>query len=165
MPLTEGELVFRFRELLHYELVTGDLYWRISTGSAKVGGKAGGMDKTSGYHRIRIDGKFYRTNRVIWAIQTGKMPLCLIDHRDRDKANNRWVNLREADYTQSVLNRELSVLSKFGRGVGKSGTKWRARMKVAGKMVHIGTFNTATEAAHAYQVSMQKRAGEFYVEV
>ena len=96
----------RLKEVLEYDPGTGISTWLVDrTGTARAGARAGCIHKSSGYRVIRIDGKLYREHRVIFFWMTGKWPDKEVDHRDLDKSNNRWHNLREA--TRSQNNGEL----------------------------------------------------------
>ncbi|CAJ1424985.1 unnamed protein product [Effrenium voratum] len=41
-------------------------------------------------------------------------------------------------------------------GVGRSGERWTARLRIRGSISHIGYFNTELEAAHAYDQALRK---------
>jgi hypothetical protein len=47
-----------------------------------------------GYIRLAIDGRSYFAHRIAWVIMKGEWPQFEVDHRDEDKSNNRWKNLR-----------------------------------------------------------------------
>jgi hypothetical protein len=56
-------------------------------------------------------------------------------------------DIREAN----VRNRKLNVNNRSGfKGVVARGDRWRAMIRVGGKLVHLGTFDTREEAAAAF---------------
>ena len=78
----------------------------------------------------------------------------LIDHKDRNIFNNQKTNLRYADNTDNVCNREKfkgSYSSKY-KGVHWSDfhKKWRGVLWYKKKQYHLGYFETDKEAAIAY---------------
>ncbi|MFW4291481.1 HNH endonuclease [Salmonella enterica subsp. enterica serovar Paratyphi C] len=46
-----------------------------------------------GYIRIYINKKWYLAHRLAWLYVTGKWPINVIDHINRNKADNRFINL------------------------------------------------------------------------
>ena len=88
------------RELFLYDPRTGILTWRRT-------GKVAGYPEDSGYLRVKIGGRKGRrfmVHRVIWALVTGAWPVQLLDHKDLNRANNRWRNLRPATYGENAQN-------------------------------------------------------------
>lgn len=88
----------------------------------------------------------------------------LVDHINHDKLDNRRCNLRVATRTQNLRNRAKWILktSKY-KGVDyyKRIKRWRARIEVNGKNVHIGSYRTQEEAALAYNNAALIHHGEF----
>ena len=83
---------------------------------------------------------------------TGAWPSKKIDHKDTDRLNNRWLNLREATDQQNARNKSLHNNSTSGiTGVSwnKREMKWIAHITVDYKTVRIGRFDSKEEAAQA----------------
>lgn len=97
--------------------------------------------------------------------QTGRWPPVIVDHRNLDRANDRWRNLRPADASQSQANRGVNANNKLGlKGVYqmKSRAKpFMARIMVKGKKRFLGCFRTAKEAHVAYLGAAKDGFGEF----
>jgi hypothetical protein len=71
------------------------------------------------------------------------------DHIDHDGLNNRRRNLRPATPSQNRCN--AKSISSLLRGVRRQRSgRFQALIRVSGKCVSIGTFNTVEEAGRAY---------------
>lgn len=149
-------------ELFDYSLTTGLLYWR--TGTWK-GHTAGCVKSRIGYLSVRISKQSYMAHRIIWALVTGDDPGQLqIDHIDRCRANNAWVNLRLATSSANKCNRGPQSNGTSGfKGVSffKPKGKWRARINVLHTEHHIGYFDSPEEANIAYIAAAEQIHGEF----
>lgn len=80
---------------------------------------------------------------------TGKWPKQLIDHRNRIKNDDRWNNLRSANYSQNGAN-NIAKGFEFTRG------KYQARIKVNYQNIYLGRFDTAKQAHAAYLAAARK---------
>lgn len=150
----------RLRELLHYDPETGAFTWLRQRGKGKIkpGTPAGGICKRFGYVFIRADDGLYRAHRLAWLYMTGAWPLESIDHIDRDKANNRWSNLRAATPAENGQNCRLRRDNKTGH----TGVFWDEKRQlylasiVKDKRTHwLGRYPTLEEA-----LSVRLRAKE-----
>ncbi len=87
-----------------------------------------------------------------------------VDHRDGDGLNNRTDNLRVATKSQNRANQQHPRIGPSGfRGVSwqAANSKWRARSRFNGKETLFGYFDTAIEAAEAYDKAVLEFHGEF----
>lgn len=154
----------RLKELLHYDPETGVFTRLVDTGKGrfKAGTVSGGV--SGGRYRAQwIDGKSYLEHRVAWFWMTGCWPKYQIDHKNLDKCDNRWSNLRESTISQNAMNRCGRAASGmkgvyFVKNEKKCGSKrWRAIIN--GR--HLGLFNTLEEAGAAYISAAKVLHGEF----
>jgi hypothetical protein len=87
-----------------------------------------------------------------------------VDHRDRDTLNNRRHNLRLATHSQNQQNAYLQSNNTSGfKGVSfrPSNGKWRVRIGVAGKRMHLGSYGTREEAYAVYCDAAKRHHGDF----
>jgi AP2 domain/HNH endonuclease len=87
-----------------------------------------------------------------------------VDHKNRNKLDNRRSNLRPATHTQNLGNsgRPKHNTSGFkGASLDKRSGKWKAQIQVASKSVWLGSFDTRLAAARAYDTAAKKQFGEF----
>lgn len=151
----------RAREVLDYDPDTGVFTWKVRTGPAcKIGSPAGCLDK-NGYLKIKIDREQHYGHRLAFLIVLGYMPI-EVDHEDLNRSNNKWLNLRPAVPLEQMRNRDMPKNNTSGvKGVRREGGGWRARIRVDGKKLHLGTFKSIEEAATAYNEAATRYFGEF----
>lgn len=157
--ITQAQL----KELLSYDPETGVFTWNVSKNAIKIGGIAGGLN-SKGYWQIKINLKTYRAHRLSWLYMTGNWPEDQIDHINRNRSDNRFVNLREATQSQNQGNsKKYKDVSSVYRGAcwHKRDKKWRVQIMVNGKKKWIGYFDQEEAAAAAYDWHATKVFGEF----
>jgi hypothetical protein len=87
-----------------------------------------------------------------------------VDHEDRNPLNCRRYNLRLATNSQNKMNKDVAYLSCTGfKGVSKHGNRFRAKIWNNDQQYHLGLFDTAEEAAAAYNAEAFRLYGEFAV--
>ena len=118
-------------------------------------------ESKSRYLLPSVNGERYLIHRLIWKWMTGEDPLCEVDHRDRNKRNNKWNNLRLADSSQNQGNIGSFGKSRF-RGVcwNKPKGMWRAQLR-SKAFKRIKDFITEEEAALAWNQWAVEAWGEF----
>ena len=157
--------VERLREVLSYDPITGFFTWRLSIGRrAKVGARAGSFRKDK-YLAIAIDHVTYKSSRLAWLYMTGEWPGKIVDHKDRDKTNDSWENLRLATRRENNANktRQVNNKAKF-KGVNwhKASGRYVAQISNHGKKEHLGLFDTPEEAHEAYIRRAKEVHGEYF---
>lgn len=88
----------------------------------------------------------------------------VVDHINGDGLDNRMSNLRVVTVAQNNLNSRVRNDSQSGiKGAyyDKRKGSYYSRIKVDGKLIYLGTFNTAEEAAQAYVDASAKYHGEY----
>lgn len=157
--------------ILDYSPETGEFYWKwrpdveYAWNRKFSGKKAGWVKKEQGYWQISIHSKKYYSHRLAWLYMTGSWPANEIDHKDCDKGNNNFLNLREATFIENQRN-------KAGRKKTKSGlkgviwcnrkNKWLSRIRGDDKAnIHLGSYDCPAAAHFAYIVAADKLHGEF----
>lgn len=151
----------RLRECVDYNPATGVFTWINASGRrTKNGDRAGSFNRAIGYRVIGIDGVRYYEHRLAWLWMTGAWPEKDIDHKNRNKSDNRWENLREATMAQNIANigswrHNTSGLK--GAHWSKAAQRWSSRL---GKR-HLGLFDTKEDAHAAYVKAATQKFGEF----
>jgi hypothetical protein len=85
------------QKILEYNRKTGELK-RLDRKNSN-----GSLDK-DGYLILKIKGKQYKSHRLVWLLENGKFPDNVIDHINRNKLDNRIVNLRDVPQSVNVEN-------------------------------------------------------------
>ena len=120
---------------------------------------------SGGYLIIRIDDVLYRACRLAWLYMTGEWPKGDVDHKDRNKANNKWANLRDATQSQNQANTTARASCQSGlKGAyphGQNPGRWTGQIKHNGKTLYLGSFDTPEEAHAAYRIKALELFGEF----
>ena len=87
-----------------------------------------------------------------------------VDHINRNPLDNRRTNLRLASPGENSRNRKKSLNKKCKyKGVypNNRGKPWRVSIRLNGKHIHVGCFDTQEEGALAYNEASRKYHGEF----
>lgn len=102
-----------------------------------------------GYNRIECGKKMIRRHRIVAYTFIGldlENPKQQVDHIDGNKLNNSIDNLRVVNHQQNHFNRTTAK----GYYWNKRNNKWLAQIKLNGKTIGLGYYNTESEARTAY---------------
>lgn len=153
----------RIVELFDYDPETGVIIRKFKGGQRKIVNAKRRKDGGT----IRIDGNDYKAHRVAWLIYYGEWPTLFIDHINRNPADNRICNLRQATDAENKRNvgrRSHNTSGYKGVTWDPVNNKWLAHATYEGKGYHLGRYSNIEEAAMAYKNFAQVRYGEFYRE-
>lgn len=152
----------RLTELLDYNPDTGIFTWKKCKRKDMVGKQAGSTNPDGWgipYTLIGLDNCKYRAHRLAWFYHYGVWPDKQIDHINRDSTDNRICNLREVTNSENARNRKIQSNNTSGAtGVQwdiRAG-KWLSRIKINGKLIHIGLFDNFEEAVAARKEEAKK---------
>lgn len=151
------------RSLLDFNPETGELTWKVSRSRVKRGDLAGRIGD-QGYVTVGLRGGFYRGHRLGFAIHYGRWASGLLDHINRNRSDNRICNLRECTNAENLRNTGLYASNRSGRKgayFDKTAGKWRALIRVSGKKIYLGYFDTVDAAGDAYDRAAIEHFGEF----
>lgn len=147
------------RILFDYCPETGVLSWKTPPRGIEAGSPVK-VRFQEGYQRFTTRGLNYSVHRVAWLLMTGEWPKANIDHKDGDRANNRWTNLRDVSTAVNAQNAVAPQSNNVSgmRGVHQTSrsTRWYAQIQVAGKRRNLGAFRTQEEAQAAYLAAKRK---------
>ena len=149
----------RLKEVLEYDPATGVWRWRVKgRGRRRI---VGCIDDKR-YRKIMTDGVNYKSSRLAVFYMTGGWPVEFVDHRKRDRDNDRWENLRPATHMQNQWNMQRRKPPVSGcRGVYPFRSKWCAKIMVAGKRIHLDVFTDRNRACAVRRAAEVQYYGEF----
>src|SRR4029077_3293585 len=136
-------------KLFSYNPQTGDLIRHSFRGKGKPAGT-----KRPRSINVFVARQQYKAHRIIWKMMTGEDPSDLLDHRNCDPHDNRWVNLRDANNSLNIANSRLRPDNLAGfKGVHMRRDKrtFRAVIECNGKRFNLGDYRTPEEAHAAYK--------------
>ena len=152
--VTQKEL----KRLFSYDGVTG-LFTRLVT--VKVNAKKGsiaGVINGQRYSELCISGVKYQSHRMAWLYTYGSNPSGQIDHINRNRSDNRIINLRDVTSQQNSRNRTPSI-NKFGV-IGLSwcrkSNKFYSRITVDRKTKYLGCYASMLDAICARKSAENK---------
>jgi hypothetical protein len=148
----------RLKEVLNYCPESGVFVWIGKTAGQRKFGNVAGTTSVSGYRDIKVDGTLFRAHRLAWLYVYGEFPPDQIDHINREKADNRLVNLRAVTQSENQHNSNLKITNKSGfKGVcyHKNNKKWCAQIRLNSVSKNLGYF-ASPEAAGAAYLAAQK---------
>jgi len=154
----------RLRQVLDYDSEKGEFVWKQRVSIRIMVGDKAGHPLLNGYIGIGIDGKKYLAHRLAWFWVYGEWPPGIIDHINRDKTDNKLSNLRVCSKSENAANSKRRSDNTSGfKGVffNKNLGVWTAKVQKNGRIFYVGSFNSASDAAAAYQSNAQRAFGEF----
>jgi hypothetical protein len=138
----------RLYQVLEYFPDTGIFIWKIDRKRLAKAGSLAGSTNGSGYRQISIDGKLYLAHRLAWFYCFKEWPN-LVDHINRNKLDNRLDNLREVTQSLNIHNSSDRPSKSGFRNARKVGDKFQSEIKVNGRSIHLGMYDTAEQASAA----------------
>jgi hypothetical protein len=157
------------RRALDYDAQTGVMTWRTRADrdhswNMRFANEVAGNTMGHGYRCINILGKLHLVHRLAWLWMTGEWPPGNIDHINRDRADNRWCNLRLASASQNAMNsglREANTSGVKGVSWSKSKRRWIAFITLNGKRRHLGSSTMIEEAKRIREAAEAEHFGEY----
>jgi len=126
----------------------------------KENGRIAGVLNSNGYFYITIEKIHYNRSKLAFLYMQGHWPENIIDHKNRDKSNDKWKNLRHVTEEQNQKNRSISKRNKSGISglfLDKKTKMWIATIGDKGKQIYLGRFKEKIDA-----ITMRKDAEKVY---
>jgi len=150
--LTQQEL----KTLLRYNQRTG-VFTHIKKRSYVRVGDVAGCIGPDGYRYIGAGGRQYKASRLAVLYMTGEWPRGQVDHKNRNRADDRWVNLRDVSHAENQQNctplRKNNTSGVRGVSWCSKRRRWQAHIQAHGRQHNLGVFKTIEEAAAAYRAA------------
>lgn len=163
---SEAELA-AIREAFNYDPETGIVTWArwnevVNGPCRREAGDEAGTLGVSGYRVVGLGKRYYKAHNVAWFLHHGVWPERELDHRDGVEDNNRMRNLRLAGDLNRVSRKVYENSVSGVRGVvQRPSGRWSARLRIAGKLHWLGTYDTAEAAGAAVRTLAIQVRGEF----
>lgn len=152
VKLNEEQLYHYCIDNFYYDKDKGVLI-NLHSGKGRAEGSEVNCVDQYGYTKTVIRGFDYRVHRLMWLMETGKLP-DMIDHKNRDRSDNSWSNLRVCSHRENRVNSVRKVDQCVE--VLPSG---RFRVKLQQKTV--GTFDTMKIAIAMRNAYAKEVYGDF----
>lgn len=111
---------------------------------------------TDGYAKTAIKGSTRSLQKILFP------NMLMIDHKNKNKLDNRRQNLRECTFIKNGQNRKIGVNNTSECvGVYRCNEKWRAYIKYNKKPIHLGIFFEYNQAVKARKEAEKKYFGDF----
>ncbi len=152
----------RLKEVVSYDPDTGLFAWAKPRRGVVIGAKCGRIS-VYGYLEICIDRVLHRAHRLAFVYMAGDCPE-FVDHINRDRADNRWANLRAATHQENCINgsiRRNNTSGASGVTWDKARERWRAQARIGGRKTNLGRFADKADAEAAVQSALSAAYGEF----
>jgi len=110
-------------DLLYYDETSPTfLRWKVARYGGRhknvptvFAGDIAGSNSSGGYYKVKINGKCYPAHRLVWVLcnKTDIESNLVVDHIDRNRKNNNWLNLRlvtpKENSENTVIPRETNT--------------------------------------------------------
>lgn len=111
---------------------------------------------------IKVDGKYkyLKFHRLVMSANKGQY----VDHKNRNRADNRKDNLRICSHIENDRNRSIqknNTTGIIGVHFDTRRGKWIATIGISGKTVYLGRFENKDDAIKARLIAEKEHFGEF----
>lgn len=136
---------------LRYDADTGLFWWKRKRARNTNLTKPAGTN-CNGYVHIGIsddNGKFwqFKAHILAWRLHYGTWPDKQLDHIDRNRSNNRIVNLRLVTHQENHLNRGVNKKNKLGyQNICMNGKSYQVHVMIYGENINRKTFRSLSDA-------------------
>lgn len=166
MPRTKPRNITyeRLVQVMDVDPLTGIFKWKVTLSNRNPAGKIAGAPHSAGYVCIQIDGENLLAHHLMWLFVHREWPKDQIDHRNRNRSDNRAENLRVADHSQNHQNIGLLSTNTSGfKGVSYCirDKAWNAVIIAFKKRYYLGYFKSKEAANAAYVDAAKRLHGEF----
>lgn len=103
----------------------------------------------------------YLVHHIVWFLNKNEWPRFQLDHRDRNKQNNKIDNLREVNSAVQTANK-IRRKDKLLTGVTIRKGKFQAQIRINGKQTYLGVYSTEIEAHEIYKRKYKEIYGVDY---
>lgn len=153
---TQADLAAAF----HFDLENGRLFWKEHRHRPDLIGKEAGFADNYGYVRVCVKRRKYLRSHLIFCAVTGRWPERQVDHRNRNRSDDRPSNLREVEHSENMWNR-TPMSRDLPMGVTAKDGKFIAKIMHNRKLHYLGRFKTPEQAQAAYQSKRTELYGEY----
>lgn len=163
MPET-GKFYWKERDVLMFSHLKNPLAYQTSWNKSNAGKEAFTATEAWGYKHGSVLNIPVKAHIIAFAMTYGRLPKNDIDHINGQRDDNRIVNIREATRSQNIQNQKpRSDGSVVYKGViwSKEKNKFRSEIQNKRTRYHLGYFETAELAAHAYNEAAKALHREF----
>jgi len=154
------------QDIIYYDKESGLCYWLKRLANRINIGDIVGSVHCRGYIETNIYGKRYLLHHLIWFYVTGEWPKNQIDHENRIRKDNHWLNLRIANQNKNEYNkgkRKNNTSGFIGVHLRNDTNKYAAQICEDNHTVSLGSFPCPTLAAIAYDKAVLQRNKDFAV--
>lgn len=139
--------------LWNVDVESGVVSWKFKRNSAIPDDLSSNTRDKHGYKMLNLDKRRYYHHRIIWLFKNKEWPENFIDHINGIPWDNRIENLRNATSYENQQNRKKKVnrkINSMGVYFNKDRNKFVPQIRVNGKGVYLGRYDTEAEAAKVY---------------
>lgn len=161
----EKEVMDYILTLVDVDILSGSVTNKFDRHKNKKGEIAGYI-ASNGYYSMTISynrkAYYIGHHRIVFYKANGSVP-DIIDHKDRNKANNNYKNLRSVSSLENSQNRTMAKNNRTGfTGVfyDKRMKKYKSQITFNGKQIHLGVFDCKYEAYKSRVVAEGKYFGD-----
>jgi hypothetical protein len=157
MPRESNPLPTRaiLREIFDYR-EDGNLIWRVALSPKVKIGDVVGSDIGRGYRQTTINYLRYLVHRLIWQWHYDDCPP-MLDHINMDPSDNRVENLRPITRGHNKRRTKAGTVRQRPSARGPGLGRWEGYVRMSGKVLHVGTFDSEAEARAATRAYYESR--------